>query len=78
MGNSASGVGDGRGKKKASVAGKGPNGSVAMIDDSIVSNSHKEETEARVQNTKGLGLLVTGRYDEAVAAFDESLKFRFV
>lgn len=43
----------------------------------IESRSRKEEVEAGVENRKGLTLLATHRYDDALVAFDESLKLRY-
>ncbi len=47
-------------------------------EESIVSNSRKEEVEAGVQNRKGLVFMQNHRYDDAMQAFDDSLKFRSV
>jgi hypothetical protein len=73
MGNASSG--ETRGRKTASKGGGGKGSSIATEEGSG-SSSRKEEVEARVEHQKGLGFLAAGRHEDALKAFDESLKFR--
>jgi len=77
MGNTAS---SGKGKDGPSMGGRkgGASGSSPMLDEdsTIASTSRKEDVEAGVQHRKGLVFLQNQRYDDALKAFDESLKFR--
>jgi hypothetical protein len=76
MGNAAAG---GKGTKGATKGGGKLGASASSniwADDYVAPSSHKEEVEAGVQHRKGLVFLENRRYDDALKAFDESLKFR--
>lgn len=61
---------------KAGKPTKGASHSAHSAISEASESSHKEDVEAGVWNRKGIGYLKTQRFQDASAAFDESLKLR--
>ena len=76
MGNEASSGKGKDGTKKGVRSGGASTSKLGVQEESIASASRKEDVEAGVQHRKGLVFLQNHRYDDALQAFDESLKFR--